>query len=119
MLFNMYPRKGRVAVGADADLVIWDGEGTRTVSKETHHHAVDFNVFEGMTFHGIAETTISGGRVVWEDGQLHTESGWGQIVRRPPGGYAYRDQASRDYSNDPARKKVDREPYKGDVIVID
>jgi dihydropyrimidinase len=118
MLFNMYPRKGRIAEGCDADIVIWDGDNQRTVSKDTHHHAVDFNVFEGMTFYGIADKTISGGRVVWEDGELCTENGWGQIVDREPFGYAYRDQFSSEHSKDPARKRVEREPYLGPVIQV-
>ena len=118
MLFNMYPRKGRVAEGSDADLVIWDGDATRVVSKDTHHHAVDFNVFEGMELHGVADKTISGGRVVWEDGELATDSGWGRIVAREPFGFAYRDQAARDKSNDPRRRKVEREPYTGEVIQL-
>ena len=62
MLFNMYPNKGRIAEGCDADIVLWDGDNQRTVSKDTHHHAVDFNIFEGMTFYGIADKTISAGK---------------------------------------------------------
>ena len=54
-IFNIYPRKGSVSVGADADLVVWDAEGTRTISAKTHHQKVDFNIFEGMTVKGIAE----------------------------------------------------------------
>eukprot|EP00937_MAST-01D_sp_MAST-1D-sp2_P006799 g6799.t1 len=118
MLFNMYPRKGRVAEGCDADLVVWDGDAQRTVSKDTHHHAVDFNVFEGMTFYGVNDYTISGGRIVWEDGQLATENGWGRIVGREPFGYAYRDQMVSEHSKDPARRKVEREPYMGEVIQL-
>jgi len=118
MLFNMYPRKGRIAAGSDADLVVWDGDASRTISKETHHHAVDFNVFEGMTVQGVADYTVSGGRVVWENGELKTESGWGRIVTREPFGYAYKDQFEREHDKNPARKMVEREPYAGPVIVL-
>lgn len=118
MLFNLYPRKGRIAEGCDADIVIWDGEGSRVVSAETHHHGVDFNIFEGMELTGVCERTISAGRVVWENGELATENGWGQIIKREPFGYAYKDQAQRDASADPRRFKVDREPYTGPVIEI-
>jgi dihydropyrimidinase len=118
MLFNMYPRKGRIAEGCDADIVLWDGDTERTVSKDTHHHAVDFNIFEGMSFYGIAEKTISAGRVVWEDNELKTENGWGRIVKREPYGYAYRDHATTEKSRDPRQHKVEREPYQGPVIEV-
>jgi dihydropyrimidinase len=65
----MYPRKGVIAAGSDADVVIWDGLASRTVSAKTHHHRVDFNIFEGMTFKGVALVTISRGAVVWENGK--------------------------------------------------
>ena len=84
----------------------------------THHHAVDFNVFEGMTVQGVADYTVSGGRVVWENGELKTESGWGRIVTREPFGYAYKDQFEREHDKNPARKMVEREPYAGPVIVL-
>jgi dihydropyrimidinase len=118
MLFNLYPRKGRIAEGCDADIVVWDGEATRTISKETHHHAVDFNIFEGMNVHGVADKTISAGRVVWSDGELQTQNGWGRIVPREPFGFAYRNHATEESMRDPARLKVEREPYTGAVIEI-
>jgi dihydropyrimidinase len=83
-IFNIYPRKGSVSVGADADLVVWDAQGTRTISAKTHHQKVDFNIFEGMTVKGIASHTISQGKVVWADGQLDVTRGAGRYIDRPP-----------------------------------
>ena len=88
------------------------------VYKDTHHHAVDFNIFEGMTFHGIADKTISAGRIVWEDGELKTENGWGRIVKREPYGYAYRDHDVRERERDVRKHKVERQPYDGPVIEV-
>lgn len=52
-IFNMYPRKGVIQQGADADVLIWDPEASKTISKQTHHHAVDFNIFEGLKVKGL------------------------------------------------------------------
>lgn len=69
-IFNLYPVKGIIREGADADLVIWNGKKQRIISKETHHHAVDFNIFEGMTVYGVTEKTIVRGKVLWENGNF-------------------------------------------------
>jgi len=82
-IFNLYPRKGSVSVGADADLVVWDPAGTRTISAKTHHQKVDFNIFEGMTVKGVPSHTISQGKVVWADGKLDAVEGAGRYVDRP------------------------------------
>jgi len=82
-IFNMYPRKGAIAVGADADLIVWDPTGTRTISAKTHHSNVDFNIFEGKTVKGIPSHTVSRGVVVYKDGQLHVEKGAGRYIDRP------------------------------------
>ncbi len=83
-IFNLHPQKGSMQPGADADLVIWDPEASRTISKETHHQNVDYNIYEGMEVTGVAATTLSRGRVVWEDGQLKTERGTGKYLKRAP-----------------------------------
>jgi dihydropyrimidinase len=83
-IFNVYPRKGSISEGADADIVVWDPEATKTISAKTHHQKVDYNIFEGMTVKGCASHTISQGKVVYADGKLDVERGAGRYVERPP-----------------------------------
>ncbi|KAL3290214.1 hypothetical protein HHI36_023573 [Cryptolaemus montrouzieri] len=82
-IFNLYPRKGCIAVGSDADIVIWNPNKTRVISAETHHQAVDFNIFEGMECHGVPEYVIVNGRVIVDDGQLRAVEGYGKFVETP------------------------------------
>merc|ERR1712083_350760 len=60
-IFNIWPQKGLIAPGSDADIVVWNPNKTRVISASTHHHAVDFNIFEGQEVHGIAEWVLTGG----------------------------------------------------------
>jgi dihydropyrimidinase len=83
-IFNIYPRKGSVSVGADADLVVWDPAATKTISAKTHRQNIDFNIFEGMTVAGSASHTVSGGRLAYANGELRAERGSGRHVNRPP-----------------------------------
>ena len=83
-IFNVWPKKGTIAPGSDADIVVWDPNLTRTISASTHHQNIDFNIYEGMEITGNAAVTLSRGRVVWRDGQLSTERGTGRYVNRPP-----------------------------------
>jgi len=85
-LFNIYPRKGCVVVGADADLVLWDPAATKTISVKTQRSLGDFNIFEGRTVRGVASHTVSQGKVVYADGDLRAERGAGRYVKRPPFG---------------------------------
>ena len=82
-IFNIYPRKGSISVGADADIVVWDPQATKTISAKTHQQNVDYNIFEGMTVTGCASHTISQGKVVFADGKLDVERGAGRYVDRP------------------------------------
>ena len=50
-IFNCYPAKGLISPGSDADIIVWNPDKTRTISAKTHHHAVDFNIFEGIFKH--------------------------------------------------------------------
>ncbi|XP_053571249.1 dihydropyrimidinase isoform X2 [Bombina bombina] len=116
-IFNIYPQKGKIAKGSDADIVIWDPEATRTISVKTHHQAVNFNIFEGMVCHGVPLVTIVGGRVVYENGILNAVAGHGKYIpRKPFADYVYSRILQRDEVSQP--KPVQRKPYKGEVIQL-
>ena len=82
-LFNVYPQKGSVSVGADADLVVWDPAGTKTLSVKTQHSKGDFNIFEGRTVRGIPSHTLSQGELVYVQGDLRAVQGKGRYIKRP------------------------------------
>lgn len=82
-IFNMYPKKGTIGVGSDADIVVWDPNKSRTISAKTHHQNIDINIYEGMETVGNPAVTLSRGKVVWQNDQLAVERGWGQYVPRP------------------------------------
>lgn len=87
--FGLFPQKGAVAVGSDADLVIWDPNLTRTISAKTHFHAVDTNIFEGFVVKGNNTVTVSRGRVVFENGKICASKGTGQYLPRKCFGSAF------------------------------
>jgi dihydropyrimidinase len=85
-LFNIYPQKGSVSVGADADLVVWDPEGTKTLSVKTQHSKGDYNIFEGRSVRGVPTHTVSQGNLVYVKGDLRAEPGAGRYIKRAPFG---------------------------------
>jgi dihydropyrimidinase len=81
-LFGLFPRKGTIAVGADADIVVWDSEKPLTLSAATHHSNVDYNLFEGTEVIGAPEVVLVRGQVIVDHDDLVAEPGAGQFVRR-------------------------------------
>jgi len=87
-LFGMYPRKGSVSVGADADLVVYDPQRKRTISAKTHHMDVDYSCYEGRTVQGGSDVVLSRGSVIVREGQFTGRKGHGRFVKRSPAEYA-------------------------------
>ncbi len=81
-MFGLFPRKGTIAVGSDADIVVFDPERTQIISAATHHMNVDYSAYEGREVQGVVETVLSRGRVVVESGEFKGEAGDGQFLKR-------------------------------------
>ena len=100
-IFNLYPRKGSVSVGADADLVVWDPKATRTISAKTQMQKVGLNIFEGMTVTGTPAYTLSQGRIVHALGESRAVRGAGRYVNRPAFPPVYEAVTKRNALNVP------------------
>ena len=87
-LFGMFPQKGAVAVGSDADLVVYDPERRHTISASTHHMDVDYSCYEGRTVQGGSDIVLSRGSVIVRDGQFTGRKGAGKFIKRAPAEYA-------------------------------
>lgn len=81
-MFGMYPRKGTIAVGSDADIVVWDPSAEHTISASTHHMRVDYSMYEGMKVRGNAETVLSRGEVIVDMGKWLGRKGRGCFIKR-------------------------------------
>ena len=81
-IFGLFPRKGTIAVGSDADIVIFDPDEERTISAKTHHMNVDFSCYEGMKVRGVTKTVLSRGEVVIEEGKYVGRKGHGSFLKR-------------------------------------
>ncbi len=89
-IFGMYPQKGEIAPGSDADIVIWDPKAPYTISAKTHHMRVDYSMFEGYEVQGNARTVISRGEVIVDGGEFLGKPGRGSYLRRAARGGAWK-----------------------------
>ncbi|MEQ7123503.1 dihydropyrimidinase [Actinopolymorpha sp. B11F2] len=81
-MFGLYPRKGVIAPGSDADIVVYDPRARQTLSVRTHHMAVDYSAYEGMSITGRVETVLSRGQIVITGGEFHGRAGHGGFLAR-------------------------------------
>ena len=105
-ILNIYPKKGAILPGSDADLVIWDPAASKTIRADTQHSAIDYNVFEGIEVVGLPRLTLSRGRVAYKEGEVIAGNGDGQFVPReanPPV-----NQALSAWKDLTAPRKVER-----------
>ncbi|MBB5534423.1 dihydropyrimidinase [Rhizobium giardinii] len=105
-ILNMYPRKGAILVGADADIVVWDPKRSKTISAATQQSAIDYNVFEGKQVTGLPRFTLTGGVVAIEESTIKTREGQGKFISREP--FAAVSKALSTWKEITAPRKVQR-----------
>ncbi|TJZ85981.1 dihydropyrimidinase [Paracoccus hibiscisoli] len=89
-VLGMYPRKGAVLVGSDADLVVWDPEAEKVISAGAQQSAIDYNVYEGQRVKGLPRFTLTRGVVAVTEGKIDSREGHGEFVAREPRGQVNR-----------------------------
>jgi dihydropyrimidinase len=81
-MFGLFPRKGTIAVGSDADIVVFDPNRETTISVKTHHMNVDYSAYEGRKIKGVVETVLSRGKIVIKNGEFTGKAGDGRFLKR-------------------------------------
>jgi dihydropyrimidinase len=89
-IFGMYPKKGEIAVGSDADIVLWDPNASHIITAKTHHMRVDYSMFEGYEVQGNARTVLSRGEVIVDAGNFLGKPGRGNYLKRAARGGAWK-----------------------------
>ena len=105
-ILNVYPKKGAILVGADADIVVWDPKRSKTVSAKSQQSAIDYNVFEGKQVTGLPRFTLTRGVVAIEESAVKTHEGHGEFVKREP--YPAVNKALSTWKELTAPRKVER-----------
>lgn len=108
-ILNIYPRKGALVPGADADIVVWDPKISKTITATTHKSVLDYNVFEGFKVNAQPRHTLSRGEVIWSWGQnSQPQPGRGKFVPRPPFPAPHAAVSKWKELNTP--RKIERDP---------
>ena len=105
-ILNMYPKKGAVRVGSDADLVVWDPNRSKTITAEKQQSVIEYNVFEGKEVTGLPRFTLTRGKVAVEENEMKDEPGHGKFVGRDP--YPAVNKALSKWKAITAPRKVER-----------
>jgi len=105
-ILNVYPKKGAILVGADADIVVWDPKRSKTISAKSQQSSIDYNVFEGKEVTGLPRYTLTRGVVAVEEATVKTREGHGQFVGREP--FTAVNKALSTWKEITAPRKVER-----------
>lgn len=109
-ILNMYPKKGAIVEGADADIVVWDPKRSKTIQASSQQSAIDYNVFEGIEVTGLPRFTLTRGKVAISENEVNTEEGHGQFVARES--YPAVNKALSTWKELTAPKPIARDPSK-------
>ena len=109
-ILNVYPRKGAILEGADADLVVWDPKRGKTISADTQQSAIDYNVFEGIEVTGLPRFVMTRGKVAVTEDEIDAEEGHGEFVARDA--YPATNRALSKWKELTAPRAVTRDPAK-------
>ena len=106
---NIYPKKGAIVEGADADIVVWDPKISKVISPANHHSVLDYNVFEGFKVKAQSRYTLNRGEVIWAWGQnSQPQPGRGRFIPRPAFPSAHSALSKWKMLNSPRR--IERDP---------
>eukprot|EP01023_Acetabularia_acetabulum_P067486 TRINITY_DN9322_c0_g1_i9.p1 TRINITY_DN9322_c0_g1~~TRINITY_DN9322_c0_g1_i9.p1 ORF type:complete len:449 (+),score=86.60 TRINITY_DN9322_c0_g1_i9:2-1348(+) len=108
-VFNLYPQKGILQSGSDADVIVLDPSLKHTISAKSHHSRMDTNIYEGMQVQGKVVTTISRGRIVWNNDELKVSEGSGRFLQLSPFGYLFDNYKSNSQQSSSQSRLVHEE----------
>jgi len=105
-IFGMYPKKGAILEGADADIIVWDPDLTKTITAKSQQSAIDYNVFEGIEVKGLPRFVLTRGEVAVDNGEITAKPGHGEFVAREARGAV--NQALSTWKEVVAPRKIER-----------